>query len=188
MKLRRLLLVAAAVPAFSACDGGDGGGGGNDPFHGLYQPTGFTSNPDGCGVEGPAETWDDPYFKLSDESFFGTRILAYYSCTAPGDCDDSILVNKSFEDDLGDSWTMAVKYVSYATYCMIAEEFVTLEGNPDPETAIVITTTFSSTTDGSISESECDPDFDELDAFVDGYRDELVCDRFEVLRADRVPE
>ena len=188
MTLRRWLAAVALLPAFTACSGGDGGGGGNDPFHGLYQPTGFTSNPDGCAAEGAAETWDDPYFKLSDEDFFGTRFLAYYACTAPGECDDSILVNKSFENDLGDSWTMSVKYVSYATYCMIAEEFVTLEGDPDPETAIVITTTFSSTTDGSISQSESDPDFDELESFVAGYRDQFTCDRLEVLRADRVPE
>lgn len=191
MKGPRWLLSAVLIPAISACSGGGGGGGGGDPYEGLYQTAGFTSNFDGCDAEGPAETYSDPYFRFVDENFFGTRILAYYACTTADDCDDSVLVNKSFEDREGGTWTQSIGYVSWSSidsYCAITEEFVTLDGDPDPETGIAITTTFSSTTDGSISQSDCEVDFDELLPFVHGYRDQFTCDRLEVLRADRVAE
>ena len=187
MKLRGWILLAV-VPAFAACGGGDDGPPKSDPFEGVYEVTSFTENPASCTAEGPEEVYDDPYFKLDIDTFFGTRLLAYYSCTSPTVCDEeSILITSSFEEDNGDNWTIAIQYAFHGggTNCTIGETVKTLTGDPDLETSIMVRGEQSST-DQSLDEDACVGDNVELEDLVDEYRDQMTCESLDVLRADRV--
>jgi hypothetical protein len=99
----RALISILLLFTLSGCSDDDNKGSG---FAGTYETTEMREGP--CGSAQPKTITDgDKYFRLADEAFFGTPIVAHYDCTSPDACSDSMNLFKAATKD-GNDWAIRI--------------------------------------------------------------------------------
>ncbi len=153
----------------------NGNSAGENPFEGTFKVTTHTRNEMDCTSPGAAVTDGDAFFKLSEETVFGTKLLAYRSCTNATTCATDMSLFESFIDE-GKGWMRQIKTSSGTTSCSLG-----LVEGPLVETETGLTLdTKSSQGDVMLGANEkCDTDL------VDTHRNDLMCTKIESLVAER---
>jgi len=148
-----------------------------NPFEGVFKVTSHTRNEMDCNSPGADVTDGDKFFKLTEESLFGTKILAYRSCTDANTCASDLSLFESFIDE-GQGWMRQVKTSSSGGTDMCS---LGLTEGPLVETDTGFTLDVKSS-QGMITLSMgemCDTDI------VDAHRADLMCTGLEALVAER---
>ena len=75
------------------------------PINGIYKTTSHTENKTNCDSPGEsvAES-SSPYFKIYENSFFGSPIYGIYNCSAADSCDEKWGVGWTFQTRSGKNW------------------------------------------------------------------------------------
>ncbi len=148
----------------------------DNPFEGVFKVTSHTRNEMDCATPGAAVTDGDTFFKLSEETLFGQKILAYRSCTTATTCATDPSLFESFIDE-GQGWMRQVKTSGGSgTSCSLG-----LVEGPLVETATGFTLD-TKTSKGDImlgANEKCDTDI------IDAHRTDMMCTGVEALVAER---
>lgn len=138
--------IAALVIAVAACGGGERA----SDFDGDYELVEQLSG----SCEGPLEPAPieptDRYFRFAAEPFGGGKLVAYYSCASPGECNDTFDLFRSFGRSDG-RWATTVA-TAVSPGCLLRfrrrELVMTMQG-------VLITETVHETLDETLPEAEC---------------------------------
>jgi hypothetical protein len=149
---------------------------GENAFEGTFKVTTHTRNEMDCATPGADVTDGDKFFKLSEETLFGTKILAYRSCTDATTCASDLSLFESFIDE-GKGWMRQVKTSSgSSTTCSLG----LVEGPlVETETGFTLDTKTSKGEVMLVADEKCDTDL------VDPHRTDLMCTGIESLVAER---
>ncbi len=179
MKKLPLSLILLALTLLAACDDDPRAG---SEYDGFYQVT-LSQERAACGEEDPwtATEPDEPYFKLVAQSFFGTPIIGWISCSGATEdtCeDDTIDLMNTFARKDG-VWQ---QYASSSSGTEGSPCWLTLrQGLPAlTEAGISITVTRWEGEFTLEAGEECDTDL------VDKYLDRMDCTGMEYLEATRL--
>jgi hypothetical protein len=150
--------------------------GADNAFEGTFKVTSHTRNEMDCTSPGTAVTDGDTFFKLTEESLFGTKILAYRSCTDATTCVSDLSLFESFIDE-GKGWMRQVKTSSGSGMtCSLG----LVEGPlVETETGFTLDTKSFNGEVTLIPDEKCDTDL------VDSRRNDLACKGIESLVAER---
>lgn len=146
---------------------------------GTYEVVSHTLDDDGCDGPGQAVDGGTPYFELTEESFLGAQILGWHDCSAADSCDDTISLDKSFEDDGGEWIAKSVSAGGSAFSCSIT----LVEGTiTDTEDGVSIEfRTYSGQLDLDAASGEaCETEL------ADTRRSDLACERVEIFDGVRL--
>ncbi len=158
--------------ALVAC--GDSG----SEFEGEYRVVSHMSGD--CASQNTSQTGGlegEEYFKLQVENIFGTEILGHFTCSAPGQCDDSMNLSSSFISKAGE-WVISnsSSFNSQPGMCNLSATRGTI-ATTDEGIEIVVTERR-----GVVNEQDCDAAFDNIDSHLDS----LDCESVDVVVAEPI--
>jgi hypothetical protein len=143
----RSLIVLVIAGCAAAEDRGSG-------FAGVYETVDIrlvAGSCDGAGDPQPiADT--ERFFKLADDEIAGTRVVAYYDCSAPSRCDDIYDLARTVSDG-PEGWALFIS-VAGGTPCKLSYRRRVLERVDDNTIRYVVS--LHSVTDASITSCTSD--------------------------------
>jgi hypothetical protein len=152
---------------------------GGSPFEGVYSVDRYTQNNDSCDSEGAPAQGDD-FFKLALVGEGDDQYLAYYACSSADDCSESVNLSKSFYERDGDDWVgLEIRTERLIDTCEIDIDENRL--GDDSNSVRIERRTLA----GAV---ERDDDIGCDEKRARDNRDQLTCERFDVILASPIAQ